>query len=161
MKLLLLPVFAAVLLVSCSPGSRNTAGPAPSTSGLEQSAGKEIPYTLARNYFLNNTFQAGDLASPVIRSQAEFEEYFGTARTMGPEGKPTPVDFSTQYVIAVIGAETSYKTTLSVRRLSKENDRIILRYQITRGEKMSAVIQPVLLLVISREYTGDVVLKEE
>lgn len=161
MKSLLLPAFVGMLLGSCSPGNRNSNGSAQPAAGQQPIAGKEIPYTLARNYFLNSPFQAGDLASPAIRSQADFEKFFGIARTMGPEGKPTPVDFSTHYVIAVTGAETSYKTTLSVIRLSQEKEGIVLRYRVTRGEKLSAIIQPVLLLVVSREYTGDVVLKEE
>ena len=61
---------------------------------------KDVPFEVAHNYFVRN-----DVTEPIpakIASQDEFERYFGMAAFMGKKGQPTPIDFETQFVIAVV-----------------------------------------------------------
>lgn len=116
---------------------------------------ENIPYTLAKNYFVKNTF-TGELANPKISSETEFNAVFGMATTMGAEGKPTPIDFTSQFVIAVIPSKSDTSAIVNPDDLSKTGNEILLKYSITKGEKQSFVSQPYLLLVVDNKYSGEV-----
>jgi len=80
---------------------------------------------------------------------------------MGAEGKPTTVDFSKQYVIAIIKPVTNKAVDLSVQSLTKTGDDIILRYAQAEGEKQSFTTRPFLLLVVDNAYSGNVVTQQQ
>ncbi|WP_336514520.1 hypothetical protein [Pollutibacter soli] len=116
---------------------------------------ENIPFTIAQNYFVKSTF-TGELANPKITTEAEFNSIFGMATTMGSGGKPTPIDFANQFVIAVIPSKSDSTISISADDLSKTGNEILLKYSLTKGEKQSFISQSYLLLVVDSKYSGDV-----
>ncbi|MCX6316940.1 MAG: hypothetical protein NTW29_06600 [Bacteroidetes bacterium] len=126
---------------------------------IAQKKGKSsnaIPFTVAKNYFVSNTFQQGMLTNPAIYSQAEFDAIFGAATVKGKNGAPTAIDFSKQYVIAVIPPATDKAPTLKAVSLTKSGDIITLKYSYKEGAKLTYTSQPYLLLVVDAKYKGTV-----
>ncbi|WP_353120967.1 hypothetical protein [Dysgonomonas capnocytophagoides] len=120
---------------------------------------KEIPFIVADRYFVNNTVKSID--NPKITTKEEFDSLFGMATAMGTNGLPTEIDFTKQYVIAVVKPETDYSTTLVPVSLQKnEKGEIVFSYKISKGEKQTYQIRPCLIVIVNKEATGDVVLKE-
>jgi hypothetical protein len=143
----------AIFFVACSNSeSRNAEKTEIKDS---ESPTENIPFIKAQNYFVKNTF-TGELANPKITTEAEFNSIFGMATTMGTEGKPTPIDFTNQYVIAVIPSKSDTAMSISADDLSKTGNDILLKYSLTKGEKQSFISQPYLLLVVDNKYSGDV-----
>ena len=121
---------------------------------------KDIPYKTVDNYFVRNDVEG--TPPTTIKASDEFERYFGMAATMGPDGRPTDVDFNKYYVICVALPPTDLDTGLSVESLSEaRGGKLILRYEIRRGEKRSYSIRPLLLLMVDKKYEMPVELKAE
>ncbi|MEG0950234.1 MAG: hypothetical protein RR212_09230 [Bacteroidales bacterium] len=120
---------------------------------------QEIPFTVAEKYFVKNTVKSID--EPKITTQEAFNQIFGMATVMGPNGRPTPIDFGKQYVIAVMKPTTDYKTTLTPVSLQKDSKGdIIFSYKVEKGEKQTYSFTPALLIIVDNNYTGPIVLKE-
>ena len=137
-----------VLLVSCG-GSKGF------------SKGDIVPYEVANNYFVNNSVDK--LPDVKIESQDDFQKYFGMATAMGPNGKPTAIDFNKQYVIAVVRDESWYGDEIKPGKL-KWADKGLLEfsYKILKDKaKRSYSVRPLLLIVVDRKYDADVQLKAE
>ena len=75
-----------------------------------------VAYSVAQNYFVNNTFENKEVETLKIDTQEEFDRIFGMATTMG--SKPTAINFRTQSVLAIIAP--AKKKPLSVFELSKQ-----------------------------------------
>lgn len=118
-----------------------------------------IPFTIATHYFVNNT--AGAPVDSVITSASRFNELFGMATTMGPEGKPTPVDFSKQFVIAVGRPETAIATALEATGLHMENDTLVFDYRMTTGEQQTFTSRPLLMVIVDRSHLAPVSLRKQ
>lgn len=120
----------------------------------------DIPYVVAKNYFFNN--EAAIPADPRITTQAAFEKLFGIASFMGKDGEPTPIDFSKQFVIAVVLPETDVQTDIEGGTLTATKNEMTFIYKVSRGEKQSFTTQPMLLIVVDKKHdTGKVVIREE
>lgn len=147
---LLLLLSALLLLVSCRSHK----------SAAEQAAGKvascyaEIPYTVAKGYFLKNNVNS--FSYPVIDSEREFKGLFGAATTMGPDGQPTPIDFKKYYVVAVSLPDTDVDTDITPVSLYRSADGLTFNYRVKRGDARSYTIRPLLLLLVERRYSGEV-----
>lgn len=132
-------------------------------SGCQASKGKvvaHVPYKTVENYFVRNDVEG--MPPITIKASDEFERYFGMAATMGPDGRPTDVDFNKNYVICVALPPTDLETDLSVKSLSEAREgKLILRYAIRRGERRSYSIRPLLLLMVDKKYEMPVGLKAE
>lgn len=117
---------------------------------------KDVPFEVAHNYFVRN-----DVTEPIpakIASQDEFERYFGMAAFMGKKGQPTPIDFETQLVIAVVLPETSHSTELRAESLSDDGQKLTFTYHVDVADKENTWTQvPVLLIVVDRQYERDIV----
>lgn len=117
---------------------------------------KTIPYEVAERYFVRN--DVNGLPPTTITSAKEFEHYFGIATVMGPDGKPTEIDFNKSFVICIALEPTETATDLSVISLTNTNfDQLDLRYEIKRGEKRSYTTQPLLLLIVDKKYERPVI----
>ena len=103
---------------------------------------------------------AKDLASSIITSEQEFLKYFGYATIMGDSGKPTPIDFSKQYVIAVTRPENWYLMSLLPVSLVKRGDGLLkFTYKTTeKDEKQTFSINPFLLVIVDKKYGENVLL---
>lgn len=156
-------VISSLIFIACQGGSKaeknqDSATPAEDKTKIV-STNVEIPYIVANRYFVNNTVKSID--SPKITTQAEFDKIFGAATAMGEDGLPTKINFSKQYVIAVIKPETDYSTTLVPIGLQKEeNGEIVFSYKVEKGEKQSYTTVPCLIIVVDNSTSGNVVLEE-
>jgi hypothetical protein len=72
----------------------------------------KIAYQNIKNYFVKNTVKKEQKRK--IENQKEFDALFGAAAIMGAEGKPSPIDFKRQNVIAIIGKTSNYKTSIEI-----------------------------------------------
>jgi hypothetical protein len=121
---------------------------------IVQSNITNVPYTEAKQYFVKNTYEVGSLKNPKITSREDFEHIFGTATTMSSNGLPTAIDFSKQYVIAIIPSSSFKLTTLTVNSLIKDNREIKLYYKQEEGIQQTFESQPCLVLIIDKFHDG-------
>jgi hypothetical protein len=158
-------LLACLAFASCNTASMQTlkADESPAGVALPKAPleGNTVPYVVAKNYFVKNTYQPGQLVNPKITSEEEFSRFFGLATTMGENGRPTPIDFTKQYAIAVIGAQTDKSTTLTVSSLQKVGAQVVLRYEEQVGASQSYTTQPFLLLIVSNEFAGEVTVEKK
>ena len=125
-------------------------------SQSEKTNNYKIPYTIAHNYFVKNTFKADHFSEAKISTQAKFDEIFSAAAVMGAEGKPTTIDFAKQYVIAVTEKETNIETSIIPKSLTKVGKAVVFKYEIKKGNKTTFSMKPFLMLVIDSKYQGKV-----
>lgn len=142
-KLIILLAIAIAMLFSCN-------------SKKDAASNNEIPYQIASGYFLKNDVDSSLLNTKKIETDTLFSELFGSATVMGPNGKPTLIDFSTQYVIPVIENVTEFATEVEPVSLTKSGDTLTLIYESKVGEKQTFTSKPVLLLIVDKQYTGDI-----
>lgn len=147
-------MFAFFLFCSCQAQMKTEHKKANKTKATE------IAYTIAKRYFVKNTVGPQSLKSPKIETEEKFNEYFGAATVMGKDGKPTPINFAKQYVIAVITGDTDFATEIKPLSLKRENKQIVLSYQLKVGAKQSFTSSPVLILIVDKKETGDVILQQ-
>jgi len=149
----------ALVLAACGNRSNQSAQenePVAETEVVEEG----IPYTVANNYFVNNTV-TGDVPAK-ITTQEDFDRYFGAAATMGEGGQPTAIDFSKQFVIVVAGELTEYPTTLTAKSLQQKNGQLVFTYtKEVAAESAGYSMRPLLMIVVSRDYDGEVVVEED
>jgi len=120
----------------------------------------DIPFTVAKNYFVKNTVRQGALGNPKIETKENFDAIFGAATTMN--GKPTEINFSKQYVIAIVGDETDIATEMSPVSLQRDDkNQVTLNYKVRKGNKQSFKIRPLLIVVADKSYEGAVNIKEQ
>lgn len=140
--------------VSCRNTNKNAASKEVNTTDTASVA--EVPYTVAERYFVNNTVQ-DSILTRVITSRNDFDKYFGMAAVMGEDGKPTPVDFSTQFVLAVINKESDREVKVTPLSLSVIGEKVKLKYKIQTGEEQQAFTSRVpLILIVNKKYQKDV-----
>jgi hypothetical protein len=156
-------VVGAILFSSCNSTAKNTVNAKQrnaNDSATAITAEQDIPFTMANRYFVNNTYNDGDLMNPKITTPEQFKKIFGMATVMGPNGKPTAIDFSRQYVVAVIGKLTNRNTSINMNSLKQKDNLISLAYKVTEGEKGSVTIRPALLIIVDNKYQGEIKLIE-
>lgn len=111
-----------------------------------------VPFEVARNYFFKNNQQIP--ASPKISTQEQFSQLFGMATTMGPEGKPTDIDFAKQFVLAVVLPPTDIATEIHPQRVEVKGDSLFYSYDVSLGEQQSFRSQPLSIIILDRNYEG-------
>jgi len=122
----------------------------------------DVPYSVAKNYFVKNSVKQTDLKNSKIEVKEGFDEFFGPATRMGTEGKPTEIDFSRQYVIAVLGKETDSATEIIPVSLKRDDkNQIILNYRVKRGARQTFKIRPSLIVLVDKSNHGTVITKEQ
>lgn len=115
----------------------------------------DVPYTELDHYYFKN---GQDLpGNPKIDTEEAFASLFGMAPLMGESGKPTSVDFSKEFVIAVVCPVTEFHTELDPDSLRLENGELVFTCNETVGEHQSWSMQPILLVKVSRKYETETV----
>jgi hypothetical protein len=153
-------VALAVVISSCANKiSKNES--AATAEKIVTTGTTDIPYTIANNYFVRNDFKREGFAGPRISSPAALDSIFGKAAFMGPRGKVTPIDFSRQYGLTVIGELTDRPTEIAVISLQQKGNSIILTYKIIEGEKSMAITRPMLLILVDNKYQGESILEKK
>lgn len=159
----------AALLTGCKSSASTTSTAASTTSEAPQPYA--VPYTIAQGYFVRNDVDSLPLNRIITREQ--FDSAFGMATVMGENGKPTPIDFDRQFVIAVDVPVTDRITSIipeslefvpapqkpsSVQAKIVAGSNIEFTYKVQIGASQSFSTHPVLILVVDRRYDAPVVL---
>ena len=95
---------------------------------------------MAKNYFFKNDQVIPEY--PKITTEEEFNKLFGMATTMGENGKPTAIDFTKQFVLAIVLPETDFATEINPVKVEEKGDSLLYTYEVKTGEKQSFSIQP-------------------
>lgn len=115
----------------------------------------EIPFTIAENYFSKT--KESTPTSTIIRSQETLEEHLGMATTMGPNGKPTAIDFNQSFVIVVSEPSSYVQTEIHpISLVSDENGDMTFSYEVVKGAEQSYETKPVLALIVSNQNQGEI-----
>ena len=140
--------FAALIMAACE----NKQAVAPTEGG---EASNEVAFEVAKNYFFKNDQEIP--ASPKITTAEEFGKLFGMATTMGNDGKPTEIDFTKQFVLAIILPVTNLATEITPDRLEEKGDTLFYFYNAKVGEAQSYSIQPISLIILDKKYVDKTV----
>ena len=111
-----------------------------------------VPYTVLDRYFFKNGQEIPQ--SPKVDTAEEFATLFGAAAIMGEAGKPTPIDWAHEFVIAVVNPVTDCATELAPESLCLADGELVFTYTETVGEKQTWTMQPMLLIKVDRKYEG-------
>ena len=143
MKKILLAFAAMIILAAC--GNKQAVAPAESDE-----ASNEVAFEVAKNYFFKNDQEIP--SSPKIMTADEFGKLFGMATTMGKEGKPTEIDFTKHFVLAIVLPVTNLATEINPTRIEEKGDTLFYFYDAKVGEAQSYSIQPLSLIILEKKY---------
>ena len=148
-------LFAFTMLLAMAACTDN------SVSAVENNGeSSEVAFEVAKNYFFKNNQVIPE--TPKITTEEEFNKLFGMATTMGEEGKPTTIDFTKQFVLAIVLPQTDMATEISPVKLEEQGDSLLYTYEIKTGEKLSFTIQPVSIIIIDKQYENkEIILTNE
>ncbi|MBO4316239.1 MAG: hypothetical protein J5867_09815, partial [Prevotella sp.] len=110
----------------------------------------EVAFEVAKNYFFKNDQVIPEY--PKITTEEEFNKLFGMATTMGKDGKPTAIDFTKQFVFAIVLPETDFSTEINPVKVEEKGDSLLYTYEVKSGEKQSFSIQPVSIIILDKQY---------
>lgn len=147
---------ASLLFVACQNTSKTESNDSQKPI-IEENKLKDVSFAVAKNYFVNNIVKKID--NPKIETAEKFNQVFGMATTT--EGKPTEIDFTKQYVIAVLLPETDLETTINPVSLQKnEKGEMTLTYKTVVGQKQSFTTLPNIVVIVDKAEKGKIILKE-
>ncbi len=144
---LILGIFVIAALMGCNMGNCKKSN---------QGRSMEVNYKTTSNYFIKNG--VGEFESSVITTKNDFDTLFGMAAVMGPNGKPTAIDFDNEYVIVVDGGVTDRNIEMRPGKMVAEGDSLYFNYDIVMGAKQSYASRPFLMVVVPDSIDGEVVL---
>ena len=111
---------------------------------------REVSFEVAKNYFFKKDCILP--AEPKITTEENFTKFFGMATTMGKDGKPTPIDFNKQFVLAIVLPITDFETEINPVKVEEKGDSLLYSYEVKTGEKQSYSIQPVSIIILDKKY---------
>ena len=142
MKKVLLAFAVLLGLVACTTNK--------ATSAEKSVVSSEVPFTVVEHYFFN---KGQDIpVNPKITSEELFKQLFGMATVMGENGKPTEIDFSKQFVLAVVLPVTDINTEITPVKVEEKGDTLFYHYDVKTGEKQSFSIQPLSIIILDKKY---------
>ena len=117
---------------------------------------EEVVFEVAKNYFFKNDQTIP--ASPKITTEEDFVKLFGMATTMGEDGKPTAIDFTKQFVLAIVLPVTDMATEISPVKVEAKGDTLLYAYDVKIGEKQSFSTQPLSIIILDKKYENNEVI---
>ena len=112
----------------------------------------KVTFEVAKNYFFKNNQQIPE--NPKITTEEMFDSLFGMATTMGENGKPTSIDFSKQFVLAVVLPVTDIDTEIRPLEIEEKNDSLFYSYEVKSGQKQSFSIQPASVIIVDKKHVN-------
>ena len=109
-----------------------------------------IGFSELHNYYVVNTHKVKKIERKIITSEEEFYSIFGEAAVMGTNGNPTPVNFKTQFVLAVILPETNRVVNMYPESVLENGNAVIFNYIVNKGEKTSYTMVPFTAIALDR-----------
>jgi len=158
-QFLLLTVSAALLLCSCSSNKKTEQLKPNTQTEIMKPENLNVPFTEAKHYFVRNDYKDGELHFRKITSRDEFDSIFGMAAVMGKDGRPTNIDFSAQYVIALIDKISDRAADIEVINLTKSGETVTVNYSYKEGEKLTFTLRISKILIVDNQYKGEIKLQ--
>ena len=76
--------------------------------------------------------------------------------------KPTPIDFTKQFVLAIVLPVTDFATEINPQKVEEKGDSLFYTFEVKKGEKQTYRIQPVSIIILDNKYENkEVVLSED
>lgn len=144
-KLTVIITLVAVALLCCQCGTSSQLRRA-------QKGAKATRYVVLDNYFVRNDVNCEKRQQLVLDNKQDFDAFFGPAAIMG--GKPTDINWRTQYVVAVLLPETNRPTMVTPLEVKKNEHNVIFKYQVNRGRKTSYSLVPFAAIALDRPATA-------
>ena len=145
MKKILFAISMLLVMVACTNNSTETV--------MQQAETDEVAFEVAKNYFFKNNQQIPE--SPKITTEEDFNKLFGMATVMGEDGKPTPIDFTKQFVLAIVLPVTDMATEINPVKVEAKSDSLFYTYEVKTGEKQTFTIQPVSIIILDKQYENN------
>ncbi len=145
MKKILFAISLLLVMVACTNNSTETV--------MQQAETDEVAFEVAKNYFFKNNQQIPE--SPKITTEEDFNKLFGMATVMGEDGKPTPIDFTKQFVLAIVLPVTDMATEINPVKVEAKSDSLFYTYEVKTGEKQTFTIQPVSIIILDKQYENN------
>lgn len=142
MKKILLAIAMLSAMTACTSNSTEAA--------KVNGESSEVVFEVARNYFFKNNQQIP--SSPKITTEEEFNRLFGMATVMGKDGGPTSIDFTNQFVLAIVLPVTDMATEINPVKVEVKNCSLFYTYEVKTGEKQTYSIQPVSIIILDKQY---------
>lgn len=136
-KKIFIVALMALGFTACSVGQHSTSS---------STKGKDISYSIGRNYFANTS----STNKTVLHSQREFNKLFSPAAVMGKDGEPTKINFSREMVIPFILPETNRDTEIKVQSVQKIGKELRVSFRVIRGEERSYTIRPMTFIILPK-----------
>ena len=138
-------LFAIAMLLTITACTSNSTESDTNNKGTD-----EVAFEVAKNYFFKNDQQIPE--SPKITTEEEFNKFFGMATVMGEDGKPTSIDFTKQFVLAIVLPVTDTATEINPVKVEVKSDSLFYTYEVKTGEKQTYSIQPVSIIILDKQY---------
>ena len=138
-------LFAIAMLLTMTACTSNSTESDTNNKGTD-----EVAFEVAKNYFFKNDQQIPE--SPKITTEEEFNKLFGMATVMGEDGKPTSIDFTKQFVLAIVLPVTDTATEINPVKVEVKSDSLFYTYEVKTGEKQTYSIQPVSIIILDKQY---------
>lgn len=142
MKKIVIALALIGVIMACK--SNNQAEP------VAENTAEEVTFEVAKNYFFKNNQEIP--ANPKITDSLQFSTLFGMATVMGEDGKPTPIDFNSQFAVAVVLPVTDMSTEICPQTVVMQNDTLRYTYEVKVGDKQSFSIQPLSIIILDKKY---------
>jgi len=158
---LIISFFILLIMNACKSSKKSEGIKNIHTSEILSDDKIAVPFVEAKNYYIRNDYKDSTFHILKITTQNEFYNIFGMATTMGKEGKPTPIDFSKQYIIACIAKIASNIGAIEVTGLTKIKKAFILTYHLSEIETQSFTSRHLKVLIIDNQYQGVIELQKK
>ena len=140
---------AALIMMMGSCSTKQAPVPAP--------LAEELSWVEADHSFVKA--DADSIPTKIVSAE-EFRRYFGMAPVMGPNGKPTEIDFGRQFVVAYTVVPSDREIALKPKSVTRTNGIVSVVVDIEQGQPLTYMMRPLLLLVLDRKYASDQVVVE-
>ena len=147
MKKIIFAFASLLILVGCT------------TNKPAEASGEYVPFEVAKNYFFKNNQTIP--ASPKITTAEAFNQFFGMAAFMGKDGQPTAIDFSKQFVLAIVLPVTDVATEIVPQKVEVKGDQLFYSYEVKTGEQQSFTIQPVSIIILDKQFENYKVVEQK
>ena len=152
-------VISAFLCACGNQKSTGNRGPSDSSGMHAGNAKAAIPFLQAKNYFVRNDYKDTALHLLKLDSREAFERVFGMATTMSPDGKPTPINFDTDYALACISETSDKPIELQSVSLTSTHGNILLTCSRKEGPAQTFISRSALILIVDKHTQGAPVLQ--
>lgn len=140
-----------ILLVMCITGISFT-------NAQSKDNTPQVPYQLAKRYFIKNTYPDKEFHILKITNEQELNQTFGVAAVMGIDGQPTNIDFSKSYVVALINSTNNRTKEIKINSIEQNNTQLNISYTLIESpEDRGANFRICELVILDKKYEGYII----